>query len=104
MRPTILEGDVVLVNRLAYDFKLPLTGIAVIRLGEPKPSDEVPFTSPADGLRLIKRLIAIPGDREQAIQFLREQPAQRSFGPHGRVDPIAQLGCGNPREYSSGRP
>jgi signal peptidase I len=25
MRPTLLEGDVVLVNRVAYDFKLPLT-------------------------------------------------------------------------------
>ena len=36
MRPTIVEGDVVLVNRLAYDLKLPLTGIAVARLGEPQ--------------------------------------------------------------------
>ena len=29
MRPTILEGDVVLVNRLAYNFKIPLTDIAL---------------------------------------------------------------------------
>jgi len=28
MRPTLLEGDVVLVNRLAYDLKVPLTDVS----------------------------------------------------------------------------
>jgi len=36
MRPTILEGDVVLVNRPAYDFKLPLTELSIAKLGEPR--------------------------------------------------------------------
>lgn len=62
MRPTLLEGDVVLVNRLAYDFKLPLTDILLLRLGDPQRGDVVTFTSPIDGTRLIKRLVAIPGD------------------------------------------
>lgn len=62
MRPTILEGDVVLVNRLAYDLKMPLTGVAVARLGEPRRGDIVTFDSPQDGTRLIKRLVALPGD------------------------------------------
>lgn len=62
MRPTLLEGDVVLVNRLAYDFKLPLTDISVAKLGEPQRGDVVTFTSPQDGVRLIKRLIGVPGD------------------------------------------
>lgn len=62
MRPTILEGDVVLVNRLAYDLKLPFTDIAITKLGEPKRGDVITFTSPADGVRLIKRLVALPGD------------------------------------------
>ena len=62
MRPTILEGDVVLVNRIAYDLKLPLTDIAIARLGEPKRGEVLTFTSPADGVRLIKRLVALPGD------------------------------------------
>jgi signal peptidase I len=62
MRPTILEGDVVLVNRLAYDLKLPLTDVSVQRLGEPKRGDIVTFSSPKDGTRLIKRLVGIPGD------------------------------------------
>lgn len=62
MRPTLLEGDVVLVNRLAYDFKLPLTDVVVAELGEPQRGDVVTFTSPKDGVRMIKRLVALPGD------------------------------------------
>jgi signal peptidase I len=62
MRPTLLEGDVVLVNRLAYDFKLPLTDVVVAKLGQPQRGDVVTFVSPKDGVRLIKRLVALPGD------------------------------------------
>lgn len=62
MRPTLLEGDVVLVNRLAYDAKIPLTDVAVARLGEPQRGDVVTFTSPKDGVRLIKRVVGLPGD------------------------------------------
>jgi signal peptidase I len=62
MRPNLLEGDVVFVNRLAYNLKLPLTDIVITRLGEPQRGDIVTFSSPKDGTRLIKRLIALPGD------------------------------------------
>ncbi len=62
MRPTLLEGDVVLVNRLAYDLKLPLTDVSLHRTGEPQRGDVVVFMSPQDGSRLIKRLVALPGD------------------------------------------
>jgi len=62
MRPTILEGDVVFVNRLAYDLKIPLTDLSVAELGNPKRGDIVTFRSPKDGTRLIKRLVALPGD------------------------------------------
>lgn len=46
MRPTILEGDVVFVNRLAYDVKLPLTDRILLPLGEPRRGDIVTFSSP----------------------------------------------------------
>jgi signal peptidase I len=63
MRPTLLEGDLVLVNRLAYDLKVPLTDLALIHLSEPRRGDIVIFHSPRDGTRLIKRIVAVPGDR-----------------------------------------
>jgi len=65
MRPTLLEGDVVFVNRLAFDLKVPLTDIIVAHLGEPERGDIVTFSSPKGGTRLIKRLVAVPGDTVQ---------------------------------------
>ena len=62
MHPTILEGDVVLVNRLAYNLKVPLTDIVLARTGDPQRGDIVTFTSPRDGVRLIKRVVGLPGD------------------------------------------
>ena len=62
MRPTLLEGDVVFVNRLAYDVKVPLTNNILAHTGEPQRGDVVTFDSPQDGTCLIKRLVALPGD------------------------------------------
>jgi len=62
MRPNLLEGDVVFVNRLAFDLKLPLTDIVISHLGEPQRGDVVTFHSPEDDTRLIKRIVALPGD------------------------------------------
>lgn len=62
MRPNLLEGDVVFVNRLAYDFKLPLTDIVVAPIAEPQRDDIVTFSSPKDGKRMIKRIVGLPGD------------------------------------------
>jgi signal peptidase I len=62
MHPNLLEGDVVLVNRLAFDLKVPLTDVVLARLGEPQRGDIVTFRSPLDGTLLIKRIVALPGD------------------------------------------
>jgi len=62
MKPTILEGDVVWENKLAYDLQVPFTDITLMRLGEPKRGEIVVFTSKGAGKRLIKRLIGLPGD------------------------------------------
>ena len=51
MRPTLLEGDVVLVNRLAYDLKLPLTDVSLARLGDPQRGDHVRPRRAADDRR-----------------------------------------------------
>jgi len=62
MRPTILQGDVLLVNRLAYDLKLPLSDVVLARLHEPRRGDIVTFRSPKTGERLVKRVVGLPGD------------------------------------------
>jgi len=62
MHPNLLEGDVVFVNRLAFDVKVPLTDVIVAHTGDPKRGDIVTFSSPENGMRLIKRVIGLPGD------------------------------------------
>jgi len=62
MRPTILEGDRILVNKLAYDFKVPLTHISLYKFADPRRGDIVIFDSKAADTRLVKRVIGLPGD------------------------------------------
>jgi signal peptidase I len=82
MRPTIQQGDVVLVDRLAYDLKVPLTRTVIARLGEPVRGDVVVFFSPKDGTRLIKRLVALPGDTvEMRDKVLRVNGREASYTP-----------------------
>jgi signal peptidase I len=51
MKPTIQEGDRVVVNKLAYDLKIPFTTIDVVKWGDPKRGDIVVLFSPKDGVR-----------------------------------------------------
>ena len=62
MKPTILEGDLVLVNKLAYDLKVPFTLWRLAEWAAPERDDIVVFFSPHDGTRLVKRVIGLPGD------------------------------------------
>ncbi|HTH08899.1 MAG TPA: signal peptidase I [Acidovorax sp.] len=95
MRPTLLEGDVVFVNRLAYDLKLPLTDVVLARLGEPERGDVVTFSSPQDGRRLIKRIAALPGDtlemRDEVLYLNGE--AARYEAPEAVIETLAELGA-----------
>lgn len=78
MKPTIQEGDRVVVNKLAYDLKVPFTTIEIAKWADPKRGDIVVLFSPADGVRLVKRVVAVPGDtiemREERL-FVNGQPA-----------------------------
>jgi signal peptidase I len=62
MKPTIMEGDLVAINKLAYDFKVPFTLVRLAEWSQPANGDIVVFFSPKDGTRLVKRVIASPGD------------------------------------------
>jgi len=62
MKPTILEGDRVYVNKLAYDLKVPFTTWHLAQWADPRRGDVVVFFSPHDGQRLVKRVVGLPGD------------------------------------------
>jgi len=104
MRPTILEGDVVFVNRLAYDLKLPFTDTILAHLGEPQRGDIVTFSSPRDGTRLIKRLVALPGDtvemRDNHLLINGEAAEYASLGNESGAH-VGQHGIAAARESES---
>jgi signal peptidase I len=62
MKPTILEGDRVCVNKLAYDLKVPFTTWHLAEWSNPSRGEIVVFFSPHDGRRLVKRVVGLPGD------------------------------------------
>ncbi len=62
MNPSILEGDRVFVNKLAYSVRFPLTRWHLAEFDGPRRGDIVVFISPHDGKRLIKRVVGVAGD------------------------------------------
>jgi signal peptidase I len=63
MKPTLLVGDHILVNKFIYGVKLPLTDKTIIELGQPKRGDVVVFKYPLDTSKdYIKRVIGLAGD------------------------------------------
>lgn len=63
MEPTLLVGDLILVNKFAYGLRWPVLNKKFIDLGGPKRGDVVVFRFPKDpSLDYIKRVIGLPGD------------------------------------------
>ena len=62
MKPTIVEGDRILVNKLAYDVQLPFFYYSLKKLADPQRGDIIVFNSQAADNRLVKRVVGVPGD------------------------------------------
>jgi signal peptidase I len=64
MKPGLLEGDFILVNKYAYGLRLPLLGTKVVSIGHLKRGDVVVFHAPFNiSEDFIKRVVGLPGDR-----------------------------------------
>lgn len=63
MKPTILEGDRILVNKMAYDLRVPFTHLSLHKFADPARGDIIIFDSAKMNERLVKRVVGVPGDR-----------------------------------------
>ncbi len=64
MRPTLLVGDFILVNKFSYGLRLPVVNTKVLDTGTPDRGDVIVFRyPPAPEKHYIKRLIGLPGDK-----------------------------------------
>jgi signal peptidase I len=63
MRQTLLEGDLILVNKFIYGAKIPFINKRLPALRQPKRGDVIVFIYPEDPKKdFIKRLVGLPGE------------------------------------------
>ncbi len=68
MQPTIEIGDRIVVDKAAYDIRLPFTHVSLLHRADPQHGDIVVLDSKVAGERLVKRVIGLPGDHIALVQ------------------------------------
>ena len=63
MIPTLLVGDLILVNKFHYGIRLPVINKKIVAINDPQRGDVMVFRYPVDPrLDYIKRVVGLPGD------------------------------------------
>jgi signal peptidase I len=64
MVPTLLVGDLILVNKFTYGIRLPVLNKKIVQINDPQRGDVMVFKYPMDMSQdYIKRVIGVPGDK-----------------------------------------
>lgn len=84
MRPTLLEGDFILVNKFDYGLRLPFSGTLLFDYGNPKRGDVIVFKHDKRGesMDMIKRVVGLPGDRVEYKDkriYINGEPVKEEF-------------------------
>lgn len=83
MKPTLLIGDHILVNKFIYGIKVPFTNYELIHISNPKRGDIVVFEYPVDTSKdFIKRVVGLPGDTiriENKVVYVNDQALSESY-------------------------
>jgi signal peptidase I len=91
MRPTLVVGDFILVNKFAYGLRLPIIEKKVIPIGDPKRGDVVVFRYPVNPSQdFIKRVVGVGGDevvyRDKKLTVNGEPLPQVADGTYSYVE------------------
>lgn len=78
MRMTLVEGDIILVNKLVYGAKIPFTKLRTPAITAPRRGDVIVFIYPDNPKKdFIKRLVGLPGETVQIKEgtiYINERP------------------------------
>jgi len=83
MRMTLIEGDLILVNKFIYGAKVPFTNLRLPALKPPQRGGVVVFIYPEDKSKdFIKRLVGLPGDAVEikgGSIYINDRPAPEAI-------------------------
>jgi len=78
MKPTLVEGDLILVSKFVYGARVPFTKYRLMGLAKPKRGDVIVFVYPQDRKKdFIKRLVGLEGDTieiRKGTIYVNDQP------------------------------
>ncbi|HXI19939.1 MAG TPA: signal peptidase I [Gemmatimonadales bacterium] len=87
MENTLLIGDFLFVNKAIYGAEIPFTGLHFPEFREPKRGDVLVFDSVEEpGLKVVKRLIGVPGDTLAMKDGVLYRDGRRVDEPYVRHD------------------
>jgi signal peptidase I len=91
MVPTLLVGDLILVNKYHYGIRLPVINRKILANHDPERGDVVVFRYPRDtSVDYIKRVVGVPGDevsfRNQRLWINGQEVALEALPPPGFYD------------------
>lgn len=83
MKPTLYEGEFILVNKYTYGVRLPLIGTQILPGKKPERGDVIVFRYPVDtDINFIKRVVGLPGDSiryEDKTLYVNNEPQSIEF-------------------------
>jgi signal peptidase I len=105
--PSYFPGDRVLINKAAYDIRLPYTDLVVVSHADPEVGDMVLYRSPGSELLVFKRVVGGPGDvismrdnhltvNGNALAYAgADEEAYRSISMADRLGSVIETEAGN---------
>ena len=99
MKPGILDGDRIVVDKLAWDLRVPFTDMRIAQWSNPGRGDVVTFVNPLDGRLFVKRVVAVPGDVvELRMKQLLINGERAKYTPLAK-EVVRDLPIDNPHRY-----
>jgi len=90
MEDTLLVGDMLVVNRAAMGSPVPFTGLRIPGYSEPRRGDVLVFDPPhEETLKLVKRLVGMPGDTLRMEDRVLYVNGERQDEPYTRHTDVA---------------